>query len=486
MDVEQPKISLGNNQMESVTIQDSPERVGIKFPSQKKKAGRNIYGTITAPTSFDYHGSNEEMQRIVNYLSSTSKSYSFSVLGKELTEAGKIHYHYLVKYTTTVRKNVCEDMYKYFNTWSGSKCDRIIFSDNKISSVISYCIKDGNYVVHKSTDCIHDVEHILKSSGVVRKHKEVEEEKGYNVDNTTKKDFLIMCHLKSIMNEKGYKVNYHTRGLYGIDEDDFYEELKKQKFYELYGRYGIKLCKELIRDRAYHELPMWKPNISYVKFKDVMYNMSTGLRESINDDICPIIEYDYDIDELKQYNSILERYKQIVINNGVDLEKYRISYGRQFKERRLRGNMLYLYGVPLTGKTTLAIPFYEVNKNIIGVWANDNKFSMASIASFPRVYADEVCPFSMCFNRNEMKKLADGTAFRTKQKHGSPVEVLPKTGIFISNDIPPDYDDYTEKALKDRFDVYGFFARLNEPDLDFIEQIILASPLIMLWATEKI
>jgi hypothetical protein len=288
------------------------------------------------------------------------------------------------------------------------------------------------------------------------------------------------------MNKHNYKVNSNTRMLYGINEIDFYTKLHENGFDHLFGIKGIDLCKRLISDNCLFYLPMWSPNESYVKFKSCFYNMESGKTESLEEckNIIPVIEFDMEIDySIKK----IEPYLQILKQNLTEkqIEEYRDDLGRQFRKKTRRSKMLYLYGVPSSGKSTLALPYAETLKHVLGIWVDDNKFSMAPIAPYKKIFSDEVNPFDENINFNEMKKLGEGIEFNTKQKHSKPVTVVPKTGIFISNDNPPEATTNNIRALQDRFSMYEFDKRLDTIDPDFMDTIISISPLVMVWATMK-
>ena len=457
----------------------------FQFPKQKQTKGRNIYGTITAPEEFSYTGTDEEMEKIVGFIKSTSASYEYCILGRELHESDKYHYHYFVKYKDVVRSSICDKMYKWFHDWSGAKADRIVFSTGDCTNVIKYCIKDGHYKVDQSSDCTADLEYIIENAKKKQENQSLSESKGILPRASVQKDLEITNYLVTFMKKNNYKVNFHTRQLYGVSEDDFYKGLKKEGFFALFGSHGIELCEKLVQDRHYYELPMWEPDIRYVKFKDTLYNMDTGLDEELNDSITPIIEYDFEKNKLGEHIKTFNQYCKIITTNKLDLEEFRQSLGRQFRNKYKRSNMMYLYGCPLTGKSTLAIPYFEVNKNIIGRWTNDSGYSVAPIAKFPRVIADEVNPFDPEFNKNEIKKLGEGTEFETKRKHNEPVKVVPKTGIFISNDSLPDITNNNVQALIDRFDLFEFVTRIKKPSDMFLDRVTAASPLVMVWATSR-
>ena len=459
----------------------------FKYPQQKQKTGRCIYGTVTAPENFNYTGTKDEMNEILNYLKSTSKMYEFVLLSKELHESKKIHYHYIIKYTNIVRETVCNKMYDHFHSISGAKSDRILFTQNNyILNVIGYCAKYDDYVTDMIKTCKIDVEFMIKTYKNNNSTKELCESKGIKPKESVVQEQEIINYLILFMEKNNYKVNSTTRLLYGISEIDFFTKLYENGFNSIFGVKGVDLCKRLISDNCLFYLPMWTPNESYVKFKSCFYNMETGKQETLDEckNIIPIIELDmeldYSIKKIEPYLNILK------LNlNEKQIEQYRYDLGRQFRKKTKRSKMLYLYGIPSSGKSTLAIPYVEITRNILGIWADDKKFSMAHIAPYKKIFSDEVNPFDTNLNLNEIKKLGEGVEFNTNVKHSNPISVIPKTGIFISNHTPPDPTNNDIQALLDRFSMYEFDNRLDFIDPDFMDTIISISPLVMVWATMK-
>ena len=458
------------------------EEKSFKYPSQKQKQGRVIYGTLTSPENHHYTGSNEEEESIINYLKGTSKAFLWCLLGQERHQSGKIHYHYLVKYKSVVRAKVCDRMYEYFHSISGAKSDRIIFGGNTLGNMIGYITKDGKYRIEG--DDIPKLDSIIERYQKKQQVTQLNESEGLNIRKEVLKEVEVVQWLTSFMNSKGYKVNWHTRQLVGVSKKDFFSELHQAGFHLLFGTAGLKLAESHIDEIIYHDLPMWKPDVRYVKFKDFFWNLETGMKLSLETaekrKIIPVREYDVLLSG-KEPVLFLENLKRC----GMDVSTFRDAYGEQFKPKKRRGKSLLIYGDPSCGKSTLAVPFIDVFKDIIGDWTDDGGFSVASIASAPVVMSEEVSPFDRSYNMNAMKKLLEGVVFNVKRKHSTKVEVCPKTVLFLSNDPPPEIDDANSLAIKDRLNMFKASRRILTPDLNMMDRIKAETPRVLVWATRR-
>ena len=102
--------------------------------------------------------------------------------------------------------------------------------------------------------------------------------------------------VSSFMNSKGYLINVFTREFFGVSRNTFFQELHEEGFNTLFGLAGLNILKVLISDEDVYALPMWKPDIKYIKFTDAYWNLETGKKLSIaNGDkqgIVPVKEYD--------------------------------------------------------------------------------------------------------------------------------------------------------------------------------------------------
>ena len=459
----------------------------FKYPQQKQKSGRVVYGTLTAPEKFSYIGDAAEETKILDYLESTSKSFLWAFLGQEKHVSGKIHYHYVVKYKSVVRSRLCDKMYEWFHAWSGAKSDRIIFGNGAVANMIGYCAKDGTYQTRGEIGK-------LNLTGILERYQKKEEVKQSNEYEglTTRKSVLaeteIIQWLNTFMNSKGYKVNYHTRKLKGITKKKFFQELHGANFPHLFGRRGLKLAEALIEEDIHYSLPMWEPNLHYVKFKDGYWNMQRGTKISLDagdkKGIIPVRIYDK---ELK--GKLPELFLGMIDRLGWDVDRFKESYGRQFKDKTRRGKGLLIHGPPMCGKSTILIPYMDVFRDVVGDWADDGSFSLSSIHKHTKVISDEVNIFDRKYGHNNIKRLLEGLPFKAKSKHSLPVEVTPKTMMISTNDQPPPPENsHHIQAIHDRLDIYAAKIRLKpgEAKMSMSDRITDEAPYVMVWATRQI
>lgn len=459
----------------------------FKYPPQKQKSGRVVYGTLTASEDFSYTGDADEETKIMDYLEGTSKSFQWVVLGQENHDSGKIHYHYVVKYNYCVRSRICDKMYEWFHAWSGAKADRIIFGTGAVANMIGYCTKDGKY---KTRGDIGK----LNLQGIVERYQKKQEVKQSNEYEglTTRKAVLeeteIIQWLTTFMNSKGYKVNYHTRKLKGVTKKKFFKELHAAKFNHLYGRKGKNLAEELIEKEIHYDLPMWEPNLHYVKFKDGFWNMQKGVKISLDagekQGIVPVRVYEKELKAKKPtlFLGMIERL-------GWDKDRFKESYGRQFKDKTRRSKGLLIHGPPMCGKSTILIPYVDVFRDVLGDWADDGSFSLSSIHKHSRVISEEVNIFDRKYGHNNIKRLLEGLPFKAKSKHTTSVEVVPKTMMISSNDQPPPPENsHHIQAIHDRLDIYSAKIRLRpgEVKMTMADLIRDEAPYVMVWATRFI
>jgi len=458
----------------------------FKYPKQKQKNGRVIYGTLTAPENFSYTGSADEETKILDYLESTSKSFLWAFLGQEKHVSEKVHYHYVVKYRSVVRSRLCDKMYEWFHAWSGAKSDRIIFGNGAVANMIGYCAKDGTYQTRGEIGK-------LNLQGILERYQKKEEVKLSNDYEglTTPKSVLseteMIQWLTTFMNSKGYKVNYHTRKLKGVTKKKFFQELDKANFPHLFGRKGLKLAEALIEEDIHYSLPMWEPNLHYVRFKDGYWNMQEGTKCSLSagakKGIVPVRIYDK---ELKGKSP--KFFRRMIDRLGWDVERFRESYGRQFKDKTRRSKGLLIYGPPMCGKSTLLIPYSDVFRDVLGDWADDGSFSLASVHQHSKVISDEVNIFDRKYGHNNIKRLLEGLPFKAKSKHAVAVEVVPKTMMISTNDVPPPPENsHHIQAIHDRLDIYKAGIRLlpGEVKMAMADIIQEEAPYVLVWATRK-
>jgi hypothetical protein len=453
---------------------------------------RTIYGTLTCPTDFSFSGSVSERQDIHQFFSTSSAAYLWSLLGIEKHQNGKYHYHYLCGYSTQVTQRLVDKHAEHFSSWTGSKCDRIrlVFKEDErgLQDLIGYITKEiePDYTVNGKPPL--KLNKIIENEKKKRELKRLAFSEGITPTKETLKDMETVRFVKHFMLSKGYYVNYHSRHIVGTDMRTFIKELNAEGFLELFGKSGVNFVKSMITDIFYTCLPMWEPDLEWVKFNDFWWNIETGSfyrlnyfeEEGLKEPI-PVRIYDCNLPTTppEHFLSSLER-------QNVNIENFRMIYGTQYKSKKRRDKCLLLYGNPFCGKSTLMLPFIDTFKDCIKEWVDDNGFSFSQIARHKYIYSDEINLFNNENNLNSMKQLLEGVEFNVKQKHKDSIPCVEKTGIFCSNDVPPQRGlNKHWDAILDRIDAISINQRMIDGDPIFMDMIKAESAQVLIWATQK-
>ena len=443
---------------------------------------RWIKGTLTMAKDKPFTTTKEERLGILETLSKSSGSYEWSLLSLEKHKDETPHYHFIICFRSPQRVVAVKYLRTQFDALS--KTNEIKLGRGQKADWLGYIMKDNDYTV--------DGDPTVKLQTIAlnwkKKHcvKQLQELEGVSERKEVLKDLEIRQWLISFMNTKGYKVNYHTRQLYGVNADQFFQELHVEGFQDLFGDHGLKYAERHITERIYYDLPMWKPDLDWVQFKDAWWQISTGEYEPNGDEplgITPVRVYDCD---LPRVTNCPPHFLSLIRRMGWDLEEFRLAYGRQFQAKSRRDRGLLIYGKPFSGKSTMILPFLDVYRDMIGEWVDDGGFAYANIAMHPFVYSEEVNIFDPRHNRNAMKKLLEGVEFSTRKKHTDPAICIPKTMMIVTNDTPPaeGLSVHTD-ALRQRLDIYQSGNPLTrvEADQQWMELIKAEAPKILLWAT---
>jgi hypothetical protein len=456
----------------------------VEKKKEESKSSRWIKGTLTRPKGdMQYKGSDEEREEILNKLLNSSNSYTWSMIALEPHQDNTLHWHFIVRYRTPVKQGTLDFLRSYFDI--KSKTNEIKFGVGHCKSWVGYIGKESNYTMDGEVDVnvVSFVEQYKKKQVVV----ELSQKEGITIAPTTVKEQEVIHWLVDYMTKMGYKVNWYTRQLVGIDKNSFYEQLNDIGFADLFGIKGLKLARSLISEDIYYVLPMWKPDLNWVSFSDGYWNIDDGIYYTLDDmktyfpHINPVRSYNFEFDDSEPVLFIA-----LLVRLGWDIEEFRHAYGLQFKTKSRRDKCLLLYGLPFSGKSTLVIPYLDVFKDVIGEWADDGGFSYSSIASHSKVYSEEVNVFDTKHDINKMKKLTEGVEFKTNVKHGVPVTCTPKTMMIVSNDSPPtdDISPHVE-ALRDRLYMFHAVTRISGGivDTNMISKIRDEAAKILVWAT---
>lgn len=451
--------------------------------NEGKRSSRYIFGTLTAPKDEPYIGTRQEVDDILLQLKASSNEYEYSVISREKHDDGSLHYHFLIGYDHSVREGILSGLRLYFDQFSNT--NEIKFGDDNKAMLIGYVSKDGDYYIDGKLS-IEMVEKARTRYLDLKATQDVEKKEMVKATTKSKQENEIINWLYHFMVKNEYKINPYKRELYRTSIVDFNSHLISEGFFKLFGMTGIKLAKELIENNEIKILPVWKPNLNILRFLDCFYNMDIGeiisLEEGKKQNLVPVNSYEYNI-PTKEY--LPESFIKIITNQGWDIETFRHDYGCQFRGKIRREKNLYLYGPTTTGKSTLAIPYKEVFKDIIGDIPKDDRFSMGAVALEPKCLLEEQDLF-MSTDKGEILKLLEGVPFKTAVKHKSSVDVIPKTMVITTNIYPPfDSPNEQDKAIIARLYTYLAARKITGINFDYMEDIRDESGKIAFWMTYK-
>jgi hypothetical protein len=316
---------------------------------------------------------------------------------------------------------------------------------------------------------------------------------GVELSNAVKEENHIKSIVRTFMIKNGLSVNWHTRGIKGLDnvakEDEikvFWDMLDATGFGDIHSSNVLALVERWVSDIKFYCLPMWKPVLHMVRFKDGVYNIDTGIFEpsnEVNDSIVCVRVYDELYTEEEPTNFI-----ELINRMGWDLDRFRYSYGTQLMSKVRGDPILYMYGTSYTGKSSFLEPYKDIFKDVITEVTNDGSFSWSNTAGYEKVYSDEFDPFDPSLDMNQSKKVLEGINCQVKSKHAKAVSCIPKTMMLCSNTNPPDPSNSTESvnAMRNRMDEYESTAEpFTRETADRGYQAILVSEAakVLVWTT---
>lgn len=469
----------------SVSIDSkSSSKKDAKPVGKTKERSRYIRGLVEGGPDIKLSGTNDEVKLYLDHFEESSKSFMYAVLGVERHKSGLFHYHFVICYTAVVRPAVYEKILAWMYERTKSKTHNIGFANDNIKETLAYPCKDGKYTVRG--ECKHDLEQITANYHARNDSKAAAVEIATTVSKHLLKQREIQAYVIRFMDSRQWKLNLIIKSLYGTTQEEFDCELSKTKFTSIYGTDGLKYVAELIRNPGWRVLPVWVPDIAWIKYDDCYYNMNEGKKYELTDekifDIVPVHIFPCDIsfDEPTNYIGSLRA-------QGIDIERFRRSLGRQCREANADGRFMYLWGKSDCGKTVMAKPYELVFKDILGKWCNDGAFSGSSIASCPKVVSHDTMRIDDRVNMDLNKNILIGESVPVARKHGGSVTCVGKTGIITSNANPSDMpDNYDTHAIMRRLDVFQFMKSYELCELrdKFVDIIIRETPQIIPWATK--
>lgn len=467
------------------------------------KRSRWIKGTLTRPKDNPFTCTEAERAGIIDDLKA-SPGYRWCMVSLETHLDATMHYHFMVCFKNPVRESTVGDMRALFGKLSS--CNDIGMGNGYKNQWVGYIAKGGwpshpdtpvDYTVDGEADV--DIGSCLRSFKKKRRAKLLQEHEGTSDRPAVQKESEVIHWLNEYMTKHGYKVNYHTRRLFGVQWLDFFEAIEAEGFSDLFGERGLKLAEINITSDTHYRLPMWRPCLDYVRFSDGIYSISQGLfvadddqesselREVLMESFnrCePVRIYDFPCPVPNLHLPTL--FLKLVARMQWDIAHFRDDYGRQFKDKKRRHKGLLIHGIPHGGKSTLLEPFKDVFRDVIGEWTDDGGYAYSNIARHSRVYSEEVNVFSRMHNVNQMKKVLEGVEFETARKHKAPIACIPKTMMIVTNDTPPGHGSNVHSdAILDRLDVYESMRPISSTEVDpnFIDLVRQESAKVLVWAT---
>lgn len=399
----------------------------------EEKANRNILITIGKTADMNFDGSddvtNEILQFFVDEVIKNNKREVIILQKEQYEEENDYHYHVLVKFSSTKRastvRNWGELLYQQYPV------DIRIEKVSKITDMIGYMYKDRD---HHEPIIVGDIDQTYIDSCIhLYKQKQLDNpaiERTKAMKTTRNNEQLLIYELTKFMNKHGVKINYYTRELIGMEYDDFTSAFEEEHhFVSAYGIGVLKKIRLLITDRGAHVLPEWKPDLKYIQFQDCLYNLETGLREDLNEDIVPVYETStlFPGERPKIWLECIKR-------NNFKLEEFVNAYSLFYRKKCRRDKILYIWGEPETGKSTLIEPYVELFKHIVTFVSEEGNFTLGSICEFPKIIINEFNP--MVLNKgalNQLKNLTEGADFNAVVKGKKQQKVEPKNVVITSN-----------------------------------------------------
>ena len=330
----------------------------------KTSVSRCIFGTVVDGDKKIIDGSDDQITSLYSVLN-TSKAVQWIVISVEEHDSGNLHYHFLIMHTYTVRKTVLEKTRRDVDIWNGSKCNQIVFNRGIYTDSLAYICKDGDYRIYGKGIDRDTIEKLVER----RKSKKTLIEKNTEVGVKTTTERItendLIEHVKSFMIKRGYQINFYTRRLMGVTDSEFWTEINDSDVVRMYGLKALKLIKFMVYDPTCYVLPIYKPDLNYIEFEDCFWDIKAGRQLSKEEckDVIPVRKYPFCI----SYEEPVE-FLSIINYNKWDKEGFRKHYGETFKYNtgRRTYKTILIHGETTSGKSTLAIPFADVFKDVVG------------------------------------------------------------------------------------------------------------------------
>lgn len=453
---------------------------------------RNVFVTICKTKDKTFDGNEQTMKNLINFFNENvikGNKRDVVYFQQELYDDSENDWHYHIgvifdnnRYGSSIKKwgELLYDEFPY---------DIAIEKSNDVKSMVGYIYKDRSVHEPKILGNV-DMKYVETCITLWSKKKKdnpaIERDKSMKIARNNEQ--VLIHDLITFMNEKEVKVNFYTRELIGTSYDEFTEEFQEE--YDLVNVHGIsaiKKIKTLIADRGAHVLPEWHPDLRYIKFQDCLYNLYTGLKEELNDDITPLY---VSTDEFPG------KYPKLWLNclnrSNVDIVDFIESYKFFYQEKKRRDKVLYIWGATGAGKSTIIEPYAELYQGVATSVSEEGNFTLGGIIHYPKVIINEFDTTVLTkSSKNQVKNLFEGNKFKAVKKGVDQQEITPKNVVVTSNTEPIDKTPFGEidkdlEAINSRLDIYHIIiSRTTKNDQEVINKIKREAAAIAVLCTQK-
>ena len=211
--------------------------------------------------------------------------------------------------------------------------------------------------------------------------------------------------------------------------------------FDLYGTYSPFAINEVMKvvktSNLGNVFPTHVVNLKYIQFKDCMWNVYSGEKESLDDhtDTIPTYTSKDPFPTQEFFATLEESLLSSTCFTSEELEEFRKEYGSATRPWVEGNKANYWFGASGSGKSTLTLPLREVfNIKIVDF---TSEFSYSQIENGKSVaIMNEFSPYER-LDDTILLKLLEGESTDVPVKHKTPKQVDPINVIAISNVIPP-------------------------------------------------
>lgn len=482
------QVSVPSTVQCSTPSPDSTKNKGTKQKAIKDtkknietRTSRTLFLTLTGSPNNPIDGTIDEYDYIIKYFTERYSTVDYIVISLEQHESGENHIHAIVRLTRPSFTTDLNDTRKFFDNWKGSKTNQIKLGNN-VTKIIGYICKTtqlypdwkpyvyGNISVDKCLDLGRTYKYDLDLNQIlVDKHKLSCD--AFTVQSS-KSSMKLISALGPYMKENNWYVNVQTNGLYHpIYSQNPFADIWLKFCHEVnqwtnplsiqFGLYVTDNVKKIISDPGKHSyLPTWDPILTKFQFKDGTFDIRTNIISYNENDINCVNIIDCTLEEMKESPKYyIERLFDIFCVKS-EVERFRKVMRTAFLPKVHREKSLMLCGPTLTGKSLIIDPFIRSFRHVLGDWSDDGGFTVASIAQYPKVIANEVNPMNYKdYGDKVLKEMLEGIECNTKIKHKQEKAlVIIKNILFTANAYIKkieEYDSLHAQAIRGRLEVFN-------------------------------